>query len=153
MIEIVKTQHRDLQWLDVAKATVRVSDPIIGKGNNLAAGFTEYTEPSKLEWTFTYDEVFLLWQARSKCTSKGRIQSPLRSAIWGIFRRARRLRSSCRSMPTFYTSPNRLGAKRPIKLETRITLFDFYKCIHKTPLPVAFRTGSKHGSSVIGRPP
>ena len=60
MIEIVKTHQRDLQWLDVAKVTVRVSDPIIGKGNNLAAGFTEYTEPSILEWTFTYDEVFFV---------------------------------------------------------------------------------------------
>ncbi len=41
MIEIVKTHQRDLQWLDVVKATVRVSDPISGKGSNLAAGFTE----------------------------------------------------------------------------------------------------------------
>ena len=62
MIEIVKTHQRDLQWLDVAKATVRVSDPVIGKGNNLAAGFTEYTEPSRLEWTFTYDEVFFVME-------------------------------------------------------------------------------------------
>ena len=40
MIEIIKTHQRDLQWLDVAGATVRVADPIIGKGDNLAAGFT-----------------------------------------------------------------------------------------------------------------
>ena len=59
MIEIVKTHQRDLQWLDVAEATVRVSDPLIGKGNNLAVDFTEYTEPSRLEWNFTYDEIFL----------------------------------------------------------------------------------------------
>ena len=60
MIEIIKTLQRNLQWLDVAGATVQVSDPIIGKGNNLAAGFTEYTEPSRLQWTFTYDEVFFI---------------------------------------------------------------------------------------------
>ena len=60
MIEIIKTHQRDLQLLDVAGATVQVSDPIIGKGNNLAAGFTEYTEPGRLEWTFTYDEVFFM---------------------------------------------------------------------------------------------
>ena len=52
-------QERD-RLLDVAGATVQVSDPIIGKGNNLAAGFTEYTEPSRLQWTFTYDEVFFI---------------------------------------------------------------------------------------------
>ena len=72
MIEIVKTHQRDLQWLDVAKATVRVSDPIIGKGNNLAAGFTEYTEPSKLEWTFTYDEVFFVMEGALEVHAAGR---------------------------------------------------------------------------------
>ena len=51
-------------------------------------------------------------------------------------------------MPTFCTSPNRLGGIRPIKLETRLTLFVFYKCIHNTPLPKTFRAGRKHGSSV-----
>ena len=60
MIEIIKAHQRDLQLLDVTGATVQVSDPIIGKGNNLAAGFTEYTEPSRLEWTFNSDEVFYM---------------------------------------------------------------------------------------------
>ncbi len=60
MIRIVKPHQRDLQLLDIPGATVQVSDPIIGKENNLAAGFTEYIEPSRLEWTFTYDEVFFM---------------------------------------------------------------------------------------------
>ena len=51
-------------------------------------------------------------------------------------------------MPTFYTSPNRLGGIRPIKLETHLTLFVFYKYIHNTPVPKTFRAGRKHGSSV-----
>ena len=60
MIRIVKPHQRDLQLLDIPGATVQISDPIIGKENNLAAGFTEYIEPSRLEWTFTYDEVFFM---------------------------------------------------------------------------------------------
>ena len=60
MIKIIKSYQRDLQSLDVAGATVQVSDPIIGKEDNLSAGFTEYTKHSRLEWTFTYDEVFFM---------------------------------------------------------------------------------------------
>ena len=33
---------------------------VVSKGDNLAAGFTEYTAPSQFVWTFTYDEVFFL---------------------------------------------------------------------------------------------
>tara|TARA_Y100000588_G_scaffold211974_1_gene226082 strand:+ start:1132 stop:1404 length:273 start_codon:yes stop_codon:yes gene_type:complete len=39
---------------------VQVSDPIVGKDDCLAAGFTEYLEPSRLEWTFYYNEVFFM---------------------------------------------------------------------------------------------
>ncbi len=60
MVQIVKAHQRGLQLLDAPGATVQVSDPIIGKENNFAAGFTEYIEPSRLEWTFTYDEVFFM---------------------------------------------------------------------------------------------
>ena len=60
MIRVVTAADRDLRPIELPGASVQVSDPIIGKGNNLAAGFTEYTEPSRLEWTFTYDEVFFM---------------------------------------------------------------------------------------------
>ena len=60
MVRIVKPDQRNPQPLDVPGATVQVSDAIVGKENNLAAGFTEYLKPSKLEWTFDYDEVFFM---------------------------------------------------------------------------------------------
>ena len=48
MIEVIKTHQRDLQWLDVAGATVRVADPIIGKGDNLAAGSTLFIDGGRI---------------------------------------------------------------------------------------------------------
>ena len=45
---------------DAPGATVQVSDPIKGKDNCLAAGFTEYLEKSHMEWTFDYNEVFFM---------------------------------------------------------------------------------------------
>ena len=75
MIKIIKTYQRALQSLDVTGATVQVSDPIIGKENNLAAGFTEYTEPSRLEWKFTYDEVFFMVEGALEVHAAG--QDPI----------------------------------------------------------------------------
>ena len=60
MVRIVKPNQRNLQPLEVEGATVQVSDPVVGREDNLAAGFTEYTQPSRLEWTFDYDEVFYM---------------------------------------------------------------------------------------------
>ena len=71
MVQIVKAHQRGLQLLDAPGATVQVSDPIIGKEDNLAAGFTEYTEPSRLEWTFTYDEVFFMLEGALEVHAAG----------------------------------------------------------------------------------
>ena len=60
MIHIVRSNQRNLQPLELEGATVSVSDPIVGARRNLSAGFTEYSAPSRLRWTFDYDEVFLL---------------------------------------------------------------------------------------------
>ena len=60
MVRVIKKTHRALVPFDIPGATVQVSDPIVSKGDNLAAGFTEYTAPSQFVWTFTYDEVFFL---------------------------------------------------------------------------------------------
>ena len=60
MVQIVKPDQRDMKRYDAPGATVQVSDPILGKDDCLAAGFTEYLEPSRLEWTFDYNEVFFM---------------------------------------------------------------------------------------------
>lgn len=60
MIHRVQSSQRSLEFFDVPGATVRVSDSIVSKGNKLSAGFTEYTEASRLRWTFDYDEVFYM---------------------------------------------------------------------------------------------
>ena len=60
MIYKVEKDQRKLAAFDVPGATVRVSDPIIGAGDRLSSGFTEYTEASRLTWTFDYDEVFFM---------------------------------------------------------------------------------------------
>ena len=75
MVQIVKTHQRGLHLLDAPGATVQVSDPIIGKENNFAAGFTEYIEPSRLEWTFTYDEVFFMLEGALEVHAAG--QAPV----------------------------------------------------------------------------
>ena len=41
MVHIVKPHERDLKLYDAPGAKVQVSDPIIGKEDCLAAGFTE----------------------------------------------------------------------------------------------------------------
>ncbi len=60
MIYKVEKDQRDLAAFDVLGATVQVSDPIVGVGDKLSAGFTEYLEASRLVWTFDYDEVFFM---------------------------------------------------------------------------------------------
>jgi ethanolamine utilization protein EutQ (cupin superfamily) len=71
MVRIVKPNQRDLQPLEVPGATVRVSDPVVGKEDNLAAGFTEYTQPSRLEWIFDYDEVFYMLEGALEIHQEG----------------------------------------------------------------------------------
>ena len=58
MLRVVPAEDRALKPIDLPGATVQVSDPIIGKDDCLSAGFTEYVAPSRLEWTFDYNEVF-----------------------------------------------------------------------------------------------
>ena len=60
MIYKVEKDQRNLAAFDVPGATVQVSDPIVGVGGKLSAGFTEYLEASRLVWTFDYDEVFFM---------------------------------------------------------------------------------------------
>ena len=60
MIYKVEKNQRSLAAFDVPGATVQVSDPIVGVGGKLSAGFTEYLEASRLVWTFDYDEVFFM---------------------------------------------------------------------------------------------
>ena len=50
MIYKVEKNQRNLAAFDVPGATVQVSDPIVGVGNKLSAGFTEYLESSRLVW-------------------------------------------------------------------------------------------------------
>ena len=72
MVQRVRPNRRNLQPLDVPGATVQVADAIIGKENNLAAGFTEYLKPSELEWTFDYDEVFFILEGALEIHVSGR---------------------------------------------------------------------------------
>ncbi|MDP6982424.1 MAG: cupin domain-containing protein [Candidatus Latescibacteria bacterium] len=60
MIRVVTKADRDLRPIELPGASVQVSDPIIGQQDCLSAGFTEYDAPSRLEWTFDYNEVFYL---------------------------------------------------------------------------------------------
>ncbi|MDA0747789.1 MAG: cupin domain-containing protein [bacterium] len=60
MVHVVKPANRNLQPLDIPGISARASDPIVGKDKNLSAGFSEYTEPGRLEWTFDYNEVFYM---------------------------------------------------------------------------------------------
>jgi ethanolamine utilization protein EutQ (cupin superfamily) len=60
MVQIVKPDQRDLKPFDVPGIEVHVSDPIIGKDDGFAAGFTEYVSAGTLEWTFDYNEVFFM---------------------------------------------------------------------------------------------
>ena len=71
MIHIVKPDQRNMKPYDAPGATVQVSDPIIGKEENLSAGFTEYIEPSRLEGTFTYDEVFFVLEGAVEVHATG----------------------------------------------------------------------------------
>jgi ethanolamine utilization protein EutQ (cupin superfamily) len=60
MIRIIPADQRQLRPFDAPGASVQVSDPVIGAGDCLSAGFTEYVAPSRLEWTFDYNEVFYM---------------------------------------------------------------------------------------------
>jgi ethanolamine utilization protein EutQ (cupin superfamily) len=75
MVRKISRDQRDLQPFEVPGATVRVSDPVVGSDNNLAAGFTEYTATSRLEWTFDYDEVFYILEGALEIHIEG--QDPM----------------------------------------------------------------------------
>ena len=60
MVQIVKPADRNLQPLALTGISARASDPIVASNMSLSAGFSEYTEPGRLEWTFDYNEVFYM---------------------------------------------------------------------------------------------
>jgi ethanolamine utilization protein EutQ (cupin superfamily) len=72
MISIVRQRERDLKPFPIEGATVQVSDPVVSADKNLSAGFTEYTEPSRLEWTFEYNEVFYMLKGALEIHTKER---------------------------------------------------------------------------------
>lgn len=79
MVHIVKTDRRGLKPFEVPGATVRVSDPIVGKEDCLSAGFTEYVEPSRLAWTFDYNEVFFMMEGALEVHATG--QEPVQFEV------------------------------------------------------------------------
>ena len=72
MIYKVEKDQRNLAAFDVPGATVQVSDPIVGVGDKLSAGFTEYLAASRLVWTFDYDEVFFMLEGHLEIQVAGR---------------------------------------------------------------------------------
>ncbi|MCY3737643.1 MAG: cupin domain-containing protein [Gemmatimonadaceae bacterium] len=72
MLHRVQKDQRNLAAFDAPGATVRVSDPIRGADDRLSAGFTEYTEASRLTWTFDYDEVFFMLEGYLEVQVEGR---------------------------------------------------------------------------------
>ncbi len=71
MVHVVRSDQRDLKLFDAPGATVQVSDPIVGKDDCLSAGFTEYIKPSRLEWTFDYNEVFFMLEGALEVHAAG----------------------------------------------------------------------------------
>ena len=76
MVHIVKPDQRDLKLYDAPDATVQVSDPIVGKDDCLSAGFTDYIKPSRLEWTFDYNEIFFMLEGALEVLAGG--QDPVK---------------------------------------------------------------------------
>jgi len=75
MVHIVKAGRRELKPFDVPGASVQTSDPIVGEGDCLSAGFTEYTSASRLEWTFDYNEVFFMLRGSLEIHTDGQTPS------------------------------------------------------------------------------
>ena len=71
MIRIIPADQRQLRPFDAPGASVQVSDPVIGAGDCLSAGFTEYVAPSRLEWTFDYNEVFYMLDGSLEIQQEG----------------------------------------------------------------------------------
>ena len=71
MIHKVAKEQRELAAFEVPGAAVQVSDPIVGAGDKLSAGFTEYVAASRLEWTFDYDEVFFILEGALEVRADG----------------------------------------------------------------------------------
>ena len=76
MVQIVKPDQRDLKPFEVPGIQVQVSDPVIGKDDGFAAGFTEYVSAGTLEWTFDYNEVFYMISGALEVHTEG--QEPVR---------------------------------------------------------------------------
>ena len=75
MVHVVKADRRGLKPFDTAGATVQTSDPIVGEGDCLSAGFTEYTAASRLTWTFDYNEVFFMLRGSLEIRTDGQAPS------------------------------------------------------------------------------
>jgi len=72
MIHIVRRNERVLKRYPIEGATVQVSDPVVSADKNLSAGFTEYLETSRLEWTFEYNEVFYMLEGELEIHTEDR---------------------------------------------------------------------------------
>ena len=76
VIRIVKAGERELQPLNLRGINVRACDPIPGPANCISAGFGEYVEPRRLDWTFDYHEVFFMLEGAPKIHVPG--EEPVR---------------------------------------------------------------------------
>ncbi len=90
MIHRVRKDERNLAAYDAPGATVRVSDPIRGAGDRLSAGFTEYTEASRLTWTFDYDEVFFMLEGYLEIEVEGQDPVPYEAGDLGFIEKGAR---------------------------------------------------------------
>ena len=71
MIQIVKPEDRNLKDLNLPGISARASDPISADNGSFSAGFSEYTDPGKLEWTFDYNEVFYMLEGELEIHEEG----------------------------------------------------------------------------------
>jgi ethanolamine utilization protein EutQ len=75
-----RPDKEELRIVDVGpESTVRVADLIVAEQRNLSAGFTEYLKPSRLAWTFDYDEVFYMIEGFLEIHIEGK--TPLRFEV------------------------------------------------------------------------
>ncbi len=79
MVQIVKPDQRDMKPYDTPGARVQVSDPILGKDDCLAAGFTGYLASSRLEWAFDYNALFFMLNGALDVHAPG--QEPVRFEV------------------------------------------------------------------------
>lgn len=73
MVHRLRPDKNKMQIYDAGPdTTVRVADLVVSEQRNLAAGITEYLKPSRLEWTFEYDEVFYMIEGALEINVEGK---------------------------------------------------------------------------------